>query len=93
LDNQEKKRKECEKRVQDYGERNQHKEDEISKGKISNSKEQIEVLYEKINYLSNMLALSEEKKFRFEHMIKMQSQSKKWDLLIIMKVIKTKNLS
>jgi len=49
LDNLEKKRKECERRVTDYGERVTHREDDVSKGKASNSKDQIEILYEKIN--------------------------------------------
>lgn len=49
LDNLEKKRKECERRITDYGERVTHREEDVSKGKASNSKDQIEILYEKIN--------------------------------------------
>lgn len=72
----EKSRHECEKRILENGDKLKKRLDDLNRSSNINYKDTIEMLYEKINQLSNLLAISEEKNMRFESMLKGNKKDK-----------------
>lgn len=70
MDVAEKKRIETENVIMDKGEKLKKRLDEVNKNNNINYKETIEILQEKINQISNQLAISEEKNIRYENYLK-----------------------
>lgn len=64
IEQNEKSRAECERRIVENGEKLKKRLEDLNKSNNINQKDTIEMLYEKINQLSNLLAVSEEKNMR-----------------------------
>jgi len=56
--------------MNENGEKLKKRLDDLNRSNNINYKDTIEMLYEKINQLSNLLAVSEEKNIRYENIIK-----------------------
>jgi len=64
IENGEKCRSECDKRIQENGDKLKKRLEDLNKSTNINYKDTIEMLYEKISQLSNLLTVSEEKNLK-----------------------------